>query len=535
MDQRISEYESWDELREYCRHSADPVGRLVLGVLGRAGRRAARRVVGRRVHRPPARELPPGRAARPGSGTRVPAGRGSPPLRRHRPRRAERAADASCSSSRPIGRAACSPRASGCAKRSAGAPARRSGSSRAAAWPRSTPCATRAGTSSTGGRAPRARASHAPPSPRSCDDDGRGGLRRRRAADAGAGAKLRLRDHAAAEVEAAGDRRDLRVRARGGRRRGRSRARQCGEAGAAGGSCGRAWTAAMRTRRCSSRSPTRGAAIRSRARRSTTSSTAASRTRSRRGTRRSTSSPRTAGAWQGPSASRASPSTVPTSEARRDARRRAPADQHHSRRGRGLGRWGVCTCRRTSWPDSACPRRTSAPVAAPAEWRALMAHQAQRAREHLAEGRTLLPRLDRRSAACVAAFAEPLRGDARPDRGARLRRVRRAAAAVAADEAPASCGAGVHRRERRRHRRRPGRARGRARARRPGSRRRRSTRRGRRSAAPCRRSPSARAIPRRRPTTASTSRSAASREYLRFLERIGEGAARTAACRSTCR
>jgi 15-cis-phytoene synthase len=39
------------------------------------------------------------------------------------------------------------------------------------------------------------------------------------------------------------------------------------------------------------------------------------------------------------------------------------------------------------------------------EWRALMAHQAKRARAHLAEGRTLLPRLDRRSAACVAAFA----------------------------------------------------------------------------------------------------------------------------------
>jgi squalene synthase HpnC len=33
MDQRISEYESWDDLREYCRHSADPVGRLVLGLL----------------------------------------------------------------------------------------------------------------------------------------------------------------------------------------------------------------------------------------------------------------------------------------------------------------------------------------------------------------------------------------------------------------------------------------------------------------------------------------------------------------------
>ena len=36
MDQRISEYETWDDLREYCRHSADPGGRLVLGVMGRA-------------------------------------------------------------------------------------------------------------------------------------------------------------------------------------------------------------------------------------------------------------------------------------------------------------------------------------------------------------------------------------------------------------------------------------------------------------------------------------------------------------------
>jgi squalene synthase HpnC len=33
MDQRRSEYETWDDLREYCRHSADPVGRLVLGLL----------------------------------------------------------------------------------------------------------------------------------------------------------------------------------------------------------------------------------------------------------------------------------------------------------------------------------------------------------------------------------------------------------------------------------------------------------------------------------------------------------------------
>ena len=37
MDQRVSEYESWGDLRGYCRHSADPVGRLVLGVIGRSG------------------------------------------------------------------------------------------------------------------------------------------------------------------------------------------------------------------------------------------------------------------------------------------------------------------------------------------------------------------------------------------------------------------------------------------------------------------------------------------------------------------
>ncbi len=35
MDQRVRDYETWDELRHYCVHSADPCGRLVLGVLGR--------------------------------------------------------------------------------------------------------------------------------------------------------------------------------------------------------------------------------------------------------------------------------------------------------------------------------------------------------------------------------------------------------------------------------------------------------------------------------------------------------------------
>ena len=35
IDQHVSEYETWDELKGYCVHSADPVGRLVLGVVGR--------------------------------------------------------------------------------------------------------------------------------------------------------------------------------------------------------------------------------------------------------------------------------------------------------------------------------------------------------------------------------------------------------------------------------------------------------------------------------------------------------------------
>ena len=39
QDQRIAEYETWADLEAYCTLSADPVGRLVLGVLGRAGDR----------------------------------------------------------------------------------------------------------------------------------------------------------------------------------------------------------------------------------------------------------------------------------------------------------------------------------------------------------------------------------------------------------------------------------------------------------------------------------------------------------------
>src|SRR4051794_40991019 len=35
MDQRSSEYETWVDVKHYCMHSADPCGRLVLGVLGK--------------------------------------------------------------------------------------------------------------------------------------------------------------------------------------------------------------------------------------------------------------------------------------------------------------------------------------------------------------------------------------------------------------------------------------------------------------------------------------------------------------------
>jgi phytoene/squalene synthetase len=36
QDQRVSHYATWADLKAYCTLSADPVGRLVLGVLGRA-------------------------------------------------------------------------------------------------------------------------------------------------------------------------------------------------------------------------------------------------------------------------------------------------------------------------------------------------------------------------------------------------------------------------------------------------------------------------------------------------------------------
>jgi squalene synthase HpnC len=35
-DQRTTRYETWDDVREYCSYSAEPVGRIVLGIYGRA-------------------------------------------------------------------------------------------------------------------------------------------------------------------------------------------------------------------------------------------------------------------------------------------------------------------------------------------------------------------------------------------------------------------------------------------------------------------------------------------------------------------
>jgi squalene synthase HpnC len=37
IDQRKTRYATWEEVREYCTYSADPVGRLVLGIYGKAG------------------------------------------------------------------------------------------------------------------------------------------------------------------------------------------------------------------------------------------------------------------------------------------------------------------------------------------------------------------------------------------------------------------------------------------------------------------------------------------------------------------
>ena len=277
IDQRVAEYETWDELKGYCVHSADPVGRLVLGVLRPRRRARAASRLGRRLHRPAARELPAGRAARSRARAGLPAGGGPAPLRRRPSSTGRTSRCGGCSSSRPSGRAACWRRRAMLrtriggrvgpggralrarrARRARGARARRLGRLHAAA-------------------AALARAARAGGDSQMTVE---AGLRRGRADHARAGAQLRLRDHGAAAAEAAGDRRDLRLRARG-RRRGRRRAARRTRSARGSRSCDARSTAARRRRDARWRSPTRARATRFPPRRCTISSTAACRTPSR--------------------------------------------------------------------------------------------------------------------------------------------------------------------------------------------------------------------------------------------------------------
>ena len=402
MDQRISEYGSWDDVRDYCRHSADPVGRLVLGVIGRAGDAqlvdwsddvcTGLQLVNFLQDVP--RDLALGRVYLPVEDRRrfgvTVLDEPNEPLTELLEFEADRASGLLAAGERlrdAIG---------GRTGKAVGLFAR-------VAWPRSTPCVTPAGTSSTGDLGPRARGWRVRLSPLSCDDDRRGGLCRRRAADARAGAQLLVRDHVAAQVEAAGYRSHLRVRARGRRHRGRPWARRRHEARAARGTAGtpgrgrRGRVDARRAGRCmsplpdsciSAPRPGRGGLQDTRQARYATFEELAGYCR------------RVAGAvgvacvavYGADEPKRAETLGVALQLINiiRDVaedwglgRVYLPQDE--------LARFGV------SEEDIGAGRCTT-------DWRALMAHQA-RARAHLAEGRTLLPRLDRRSAACVAAFA----------------------------------------------------------------------------------------------------------------------------------
>ena len=125
MDVRGETYETWDDLKVYCRCVAGAIGRLSLGVFGtvtgRARRRARRRVRRHARPRPPTHQHPPrrprGRRQRP----HLPARRGPRQVRllRRLPRAdARRPAPTSraWSSSRSGAPAPCSPRVTGCCR-----------------------------------------------------------------------------------------------------------------------------------------------------------------------------------------------------------------------------------------------------------------------------------------------------------------------------------------------------------------------------------------------------------------------------------
>ena len=151
QDQHVADYASWAEVKQYCTLSADPVGRMVLGVVGLAGEQ---RLLGAsddvctglqlvNFLQDVPRDLELGRIYLPAD---------------------DRARfGARCSSSRLTGHGSCSRVGRCCGARSAAGSAGRSASSLGAAWRRSTRWTRPAGTSSRSGRGRRRPASPAPP------------------------------------------------------------------------------------------------------------------------------------------------------------------------------------------------------------------------------------------------------------------------------------------------------------------------------------------------------------------------------------
>src|SRR3954451_1530894 len=241
MDQRVTAYETWADLKHYCVHSADPVGRLVLGVIGRGDDAAAvalsddvctgLQLVNFLQDVP--RDLALGRVDLPAEDRRRfgvgELDRPSADLRRLLEFEAARARGF-LASGEELGRLLGGGRVGRAgalfARRGAAvaAGAGRSRCSPAAGWRRWRRSSGRTGTSSPAGRVHLAQGWRW-----RRFGERRRCLRRGRAADSPRGAQLRLRDPRAAEGEAARDLRHLRLRAPRGRR-GRRRAAGRGEA-----------------------------------------------------------------------------------------------------------------------------------------------------------------------------------------------------------------------------------------------------------------------------------------------------------------
>ncbi len=400
MDQRISSYETWADVKEYCRHSADPVGRMVLGLL-RLDEDAA--LVGAsddvctglqlvNFLQDVPRDLELGRVYLPQEDLRrfgaAELRRANDPLRRCLELEAERA--------RGLLRSGRLFR-----ERVPDGSAARSGCSPAAASRRSTPSNVPTGTSSAAGRGPRGRAWRW----RRCERDTGAGLRGGGADHPPPGAQLRLRDHGAAEAQAAGDRRDLRVRTPGRRRRRRSRAAPGREARAprgatpcaGAGAPGRGRDARRARRRALALSDPRRCAPRADRRRPPGSLDPA--LRNLRGARGLLQARRRRGRRRVPAGLRRG-----RLRARRDARDRPPADQHPPRRRRGL----ESRPRLSAAGRARLVRRHRSGSARGPRHRGLarlrrLPRSARRA--YLAEGLRLLDVLDRRSALCVGTFA----------------------------------------------------------------------------------------------------------------------------------